>query len=91
MRSLRVTGGARWPRRESSPSYIRAWAAISNHGMKSEEQYGVYGGGDEEVSQSESRSGGGSGSSVEPYDDAPSDGYDDAGRGRDLAFGDRLY
>jgi hypothetical protein len=58
-----------------------------NHGLKTEEQYGMYN--DDEGSQSGSRSGGGS--SVEPYDDAPSDGYDDSARGNDLAFGDRIY
>lgn len=25
------------------------------------------------------------------YDDAPSDGFEDTGRGGDLAFGDRIY
>lgn len=77
---------ARWPRRETAAGYIRAYSAMSLK-MKGEEPYNMYGG--EDGSQSGSRSG--PGSSVEPYDDAPSDEYDDAGRGVDLAFGDRIY
>ena len=58
-----------------------------NPHLKGEDQYGIYDADD--GSQSGSRSG--EGSSVEPYEDNPSDGYDDAGRGGDLAFGDRIY
>lgn len=86
MRSLQVSSG-RWAGRESSPSYMRAMTTSINPNLKAEDQYGIYDGDD--GSQSGSRSGGGS--SVEPYEDAPSDGYEDAGRGADLAFGDRIY
>jgi DNA-directed RNA polymerase subunit RPC12/RpoP len=85
MRSLHVSS-SHWPRRETSPGYIRAFTAM-NPNLKGEDQYEMYDG--EDGSQSGSRSGGGS--SVEPYDNVPSDGYDDAGRGGDLAFGDRIY
>jgi hypothetical protein len=45
----------------------------------------------DEESQS-GRSGSGGASSVDTcYDDAPSDGFEDAGRSGDLAFGDRMY
>ncbi|KAF8859620.1 hypothetical protein BDZ45DRAFT_704235 [Acephala macrosclerotiorum] len=49
---------------------------------------------DEQGSQSQcgSHSGSGGPSSVGTcYDDAPSDGFEDPGRGNDLAFGDRIY
>lgn len=49
---------------------------------------------DEQGSQSQcgSHSGSGGASSVGTcYDDAPSDGFEDPGRGNDLAFGDRIY
>ena len=42
--------------------------------------------------ESGSHSGSGGASSVASgYDDAPCDGYEDTGRGADLAFGDRIY
>jgi hypothetical protein len=59
-----------------------------NSNLKGEEQYDIVDYADD-ASQSGSRSIGGS--SVEPYDDVPSDGYEDHGRGGDLAFGDRIY
>ncbi len=46
----------------------------------------------DEESQNGSHHGSGAASSVGTcYDDAPSDGFEDTGRGADLAFGDRIY
>ena len=88
MRNLHV-GGGRYPPSGGPRGHLLAGgmdAGMRGNG-KVEEHYGMYDADD--VSQSGSRSAGGS--SVEPFDDAPSDGYEGAGRGGDLAFGDRIY
>jgi len=60
-----------------------------NHGMKTESQYEMFDADDD--SQSGSHSGGSASSVATCYDDAPSDGFEDAGRSGELAFGDRIY
>ena len=45
----------------------------------------------DEESQSGHSGSGGASSVGTCYDDAPSDGFEDAGRQGDLAFGDRMY
>jgi hypothetical protein len=45
----------------------------------------------DEESQSGHSGSGGASSVGTCYDDAPSDGFEDAGRSGDLAFGDRMY
>ncbi|KUJ20169.1 uncharacterized protein LY89DRAFT_579772 [Mollisia scopiformis] len=72
---------------------------MSNHGLPMQgrsadgQQYEMLDVDEGSQSQCGSHSGSGGGSSVSTcYDDAPSDGFEDAGgRGSDLAFGDRIY
>jgi hypothetical protein len=60
----------------------------SNHGLKNESQYEMFDADDESQSGSHS----GSVSSVTTgYDDTPTDGFENGGRGSELAFGDRIY
>lgn len=66
------------------------------HGQQQHQQYEMFDvdEGSQSGSHSGSHSGSGSGeaSSVGTcFEDAPSDGFEDTGRGGDLAFGDRMY
>jgi len=59
-----------------------------HHGLKTEGQYEMF----DADNESNSGSASSSGSSVATcYDDVPSDGFEDGGRGGNLAFGDRIY
>jgi hypothetical protein len=61
----------------------------ANQRLKAESQYEMFDADDD--SQTGSHSGGSASSVATCYDDAPSDGFEDGGRGGELAFGDRIY
>ena len=89
MRNLGVGGGGRYA---SSAGRGNMVVGVMGAGMggnvKGEGQYEMFDVDDESGSHSGS---GGASSVASGYDDAPCDGYEDTGRGADLAFGDRIY